>query len=467
MSTKNLKETRLKQSPEPADKKQSFFKNKYFKFGVVSFFYVLFVIWIGNVWLLFGLGIIYDMYISKKVHWTFWKKKGVKKQTKTVEWIDAIIFAVIAATIIRTFFIEAFTIPTSSMEKTLLVGDYLFVSKVSYGPKLPNTPLSFPFAHHTLPLTTDKKSYLEWIKMPYKRLAGLGKIKRDDIVVFNFPEGDTVALKMQDQSYYQLCRTYGRKRVWTDKHNFGKIVVRPPDKRENYIKRCVGTPGDKLEVIDGQVVVNNTPQPEIKERQYKYRIITDGIPLNPLTLRKFHISNEDMKKGTISNKEYILPLIEENIEKIKSFSNVKSITRMIAKKGHFAEYIFPHDERFRWNEDNFGPIFIPKKGKTIQLSLDSLPIYERIIDHYEGNELEVKDKKIYINGQEATSYTFKMDYYFMMGDSRHNSADSRFWGFVPEDHIVGKAVFIWLSTDKDATKIGEKIRWNRLFKVIH
>ena len=224
--------------------------NKWFKFALVGFIYLLWVIWIESFLWLIGLAVIFDIYISKKVHWAFWKKKNTPdgKQTKVVEWVDAIIFAVIAATFIRMFFIEAYTIPTSSMEKSMLIGDYLFVSKTSYGPKLPNTPLSFPFVHHTMPFSKTQKSYVEWIKNPYKRIAGFGKVKNNDVVVFNFPEGDTVAVNVQNQSYYSLVRSYGRKRVWDEKETFGEIIARPVDKRENYIKRCVGIAGDVIEL---------------------------------------------------------------------------------------------------------------------------------------------------------------------------------------------------------------------------
>jgi len=220
--------------------------NKWFKFSLVGGLYLLWVIWLSNYWWLIGLAVIYDVYVTQKVHWSFWKKKNPPdgKQTKMVEWIDAIIFAVIAATFIRMFFIEAYTIPTSSMEKSMMVGDYLFVSKTAYGPKLPNTPLSFPFVHHTMPLSATMRSYSTMIHNPYKRIAGFGKVKNDDVVVFNFPEGDTVAVNMQDRSYYELIRSYGRDRVVNDKRTFGDMIYRPVDKRENYIKRCIAIPGD-------------------------------------------------------------------------------------------------------------------------------------------------------------------------------------------------------------------------------
>jgi signal peptidase I len=367
------------------------------------------------------------------MNWKFWKKnttaKPKKKKSATREWIDAIIFAVIAATIIRTFFIEAYTIPTSSMEKSLLIGDFLFVSKVSYGPRIPNTPLAFPFAHHTLPLTKSAKSYVEWIKIPYYRLWGFSDIKNDDVVVFNYP--------MED--------------------------FRPVDKRENYIKRCVGIPGDSLQVKDRILFVNGKQAAMPEKMQHKYQVITDGSAFNPKTLSKLDIT----EGGKLSEGNFQLTLTEENSQHVSKFSNVKKVLPIIERKGRYEGYTFPSDSSFPWNIDNYGPIYIPKKGVTVDLTLKNLPMYERLITIYEGNELKKDNGKIYINGAEVSSYTFKMDYYFMMGDNRQNSEDSRFWGFVPEDHIVGKAVFIWFSWDSNASGLFDKIRWSRLFSLIH
>ena len=440
--------------------------NKWFKFAAVGLIYCLWVIWLENYWWFIGLAVIFDIYISKKVHWDFWKKKNPPggKQTKVVEWVDAIIFAIIAATFIRMFIIEAYTIPTSSMEKSMLIGDYLFVSKTSYGPKMPNTPLSFPFVHHTLPLSRDKKSYVEWIKRPYKRIAGFGKIKNNDVVVFNFPEGDTVALNAQTQSYYQLVRSVGRKEVWTNKQQYGEIISRPVDKRENYIKRCVGIPGDVIELKEGQLYVNGKTQEKFPGVQYDYQVTTNGTPVNRKTLDNMKIAEAD--RQSYSGSQFFYPLTESNVEKMKTMANVTSVNKLLVPPGNWDNNIFPFSKNYPWNVDNFGPITIPKKGVTVDLTIENLPMYERIIDLYEENKLEVKDSTIYINGAAANNYTFKMDYYWMMGDNRHNSADSRYWGFVPEDHVVGKAVFIWLSLDKDQSFL-KKIRWNRLFTSVH
>lgn len=444
------------------EKIKNILKNRYFLFALSTSIFILWVIWVGNYWLLLGIPIFVDYHITRKVNWTFWKKRGVKKQTALVEWVDALIFAVVAATLIRMFFIEAYTIPTSSMEKSLLVGDYLFVSKVSYGPKLPNTPLSFPFAHHTLPLTKNTKSYLEWIKRPYKRLAGFGDIKRDDVVVFNFPEGDTVIVQHQERSYYSVVREIGRERV----HRDYDIVVRPVDKRENYIKRCVAIAGDTLSISRGQVFINGQKQETIDDMQYNYIIRTNGTSINSKILDDLKIAKAD-RFFSPAGGIYEMPLTSEAYDRIRQLNNVHSVLKHEnTNPTMMTKAIFPHSPNYPWTEDNFGPLWIPKKGVTIDIDINNLPLYERIIDQYEGNLLAVKDSVIYINDEPATSYTFKMDYYFMMGDNRHNSADSRFWGFVPEDHVVGKASFIWLSLDTDK-RFPANIRWNRVFRGIN
>ena len=387
------------------------------------------------------------------------------RKTAVREWVDAIIFAVIAASIIRIFFFEAYTIPTSSMEKSLLVGDYLFVSKVSFGPKVPNTPLSFPFVHHTLPLTESTKSYLEWVNLPYYRFPGFSSIKNMDVVVFNYPDGDTLSTKFQSgASYYLFVRRLGRDSVWNNKQYFGDIIARPVDKRENFIKRCIGIPGDSIQIIDRKVLINGKEENNPGKRQFKYLVHTDGNPINPINLEKLDITE---KFEADNNGNYEIVLSDAALEGIKQFSNVKSIEPLIVKKGLWDPDIFPFDSAYRWNVDNFGPIWVPKAGVTVKINPSNIMLYKRIIGVFEGNKLLVQNGKIYINGKEADTYTFKMNYYWMMGDNRHNSADSRYWGFVPEDHVVGKASFVWLSLDSNKTLFDGKIRWSKLFHFVH
>lgn len=391
-------------------------------------------------------------------------KRPKRKKTVTREWVDAIIFAVIAATIIRTFLIEAYTIPTSSMEKSLLVGDYLFVSKISYGPKIPNTPIAFPFVHHTLPLTKEKKSYLEWIRLPFYRFPGFGNVERNDAVVFNYPDGDTVSLKFQSNvSYYALTREYGRERVLNDQRNFGEIVARPVDKRENYIKRCIGLPGDTLEIISQVVYIDGKENQNPGEKQYHYIVRTDGSAISRRALERLNIT-----ESRISGKpgEYILTLTEDAARKLKDYPNINEVTKRVYPAKYWDSNVFPHDSAYKWNLDNFGPLYIPKKGDVLKLDENSILLYDRIIHAYEGHDLIVKDGKIFIDGKETDEYTVEMDYYWMMGDNRHNSADSRVWGFVPEDHVVGKAVFVWLSLDPDKSLLDGKIRWNKIFRLV-
>jgi signal peptidase I len=401
--------------------------------------------------------------LSEKEHYVKPENRVRVKKSQLREWTDAIIFAVVAASIIRIFMIEAYTIPTSSMEKSLLVGDFLFVSKMSYGPKLPNTPLAFPFVHHTMPLTQFTKSYVEWIKWPYYRFPGFTTIKHGDVVVFNYPDGDTVALKQQNQSYYSLIRQVGRERVWNDKFNFGDIVARPVDKRENYIKRCIGLPGDTIQIIDEVVHINGKALDFPELSQFMYQVKTDGNPINKRLIGKLDIT-EDVQPTETGDQ--VITLTNESAAKLKELPNVLSVAKIIQPKGFWQPYIFPFDSAYAWNVDNFGPLYIPKAGATVQLTLANLPLYSRIINAYELNSLDVKDGKIFINGKVTTSYTFKLDYYWMMGDNRHNSADSRFWGFVPVDHIVGKAVFVWLSLDNNKSLFDGKIRWSKLFRTI-
>jgi len=392
----------------------------------------------------------------------FWKKKEAsqpkKKKSFIREWVDAAVFAIVAASIIRIFLVEAYTIPTGSMEGSLLVNDYLFVSKVSYGARTPMTPLAVPLVHNTLPFF-NCKSYTELVQWGYHRLPGFGHIERNDVVVFNFPAGDTVALEVQqDQDYYSLLRNYNNDRAFV-KNNF-TVLSRPVDKKENYIKRCVGIPGDTIEVRGGYLYVGNKLSKQYPHSKMTYTIATNG----QVSLDEF-VEEQDMNPEELNydpnSKMYIANLSNDQVAAIKKMNGVIAIAPFVLDKNDTRDNAFPNDTaNFKWNRDFYGPFIVPKAGQQVTLSLQNIALYQRIIVNYEHNSLDIKDGKIYINGKEATTYTFQMNYYWMMGDNRHNSADSRYFGFVPDDHIVGKAWFVWLS-------FGNKgIRWNRLFRSI-
>lgn len=406
-------------------------------FIIFTIFWAIFVYYIEGEWLYFVPLLVADVLFWETVNWCFWRKRDKKEKKHKSEvrnWFDAILFAVIAATLLRTFLIEAYTIPTSSMEKSLLVGDFLFVSKVSYGPRVPNTPVAFPLVHHSFPGGTTQ-AFSDIVQWPYYRMQGLGDVERNDCVVFNYPTDDL------------------------------QHPERPVDKKENYIKRCVGLPGDILEIKGTDLHVNGEPQEltEDMKKQFSYHVKTDRTGLNPKILLKYDIT----EGGLVSaNGDYVLHLNEESKAAVKRFGNVKKVQRIIEPAGKRDAQVFPHSKDYSWNIDHFGPLTVPAKGMTVDLNTNNLPMYKRIIEVYEKNNLEVSGEEIRINGELTNSYTFQMDYYWMMGDNRHNSLDSRFWGFVPEDHIVGKALFIWMSWDKNGKGLS-KIRWDRLFDGIN
>jgi len=373
------------------------------------------------------------------------------------EWLDAGLFAVVAATLIRTFLFEAYTIPTGSMEGTLLVNDYLFVSKLAYGPRIPMTPLAVPLVHNTMPFTGGK-SYSEAVQWKYHRLPGLGHVERNDVVVFNYPGGDTAIAELPEEDYYSSCRRVGRDNIWRQY----TIITRPVDKEENYIKRCIAVPGDVLEVKNARVYINGQPNKLFPHSKLTYIVRTNGMAPNV---------GDDMElyQPLPTPGAYIYNLANDQVELMRKTPNVLSVTLYIHDQpGEVPEpydWVYPCDTaNYKWNRDNYGPITIPKEGVTVALTPQNISLYRRVIDNYEHNKLEEKDGKIFINGKEANSYTFKMDYYWMMGDNRHNSLDSRYWGFVPIDHIVGKASFVWLSY---GTSLFKNMHWKRMFHTVH
>ena len=402
-----------------------------------------------------------------------------KVKSPVVETLGVVAFVLGCIVVFRIFAGEAYMIPTPSMEKTFMVGDYLFVSELSYGPRVPNTPLSLPFVHHTIP-AFNCKSYLDIIKLPYLRVPGFEKVKRNDMVVFNFPAGDTVVLENQAPSYYDIIRytaysnhvsyTEARQMMWSDANTH--IAARPVDKRENYIKRCVAVAGDKLEVKDGNLFINDAPAYRPENLYTPYMIVfKEGMIPSEQKIAELEMENISNRLGALPANHFVVLMTKENVESLKALQITTSLEPFYYRKGELQEpieNIFPNDTlRYRWNVDNFGPVTLPKKGWTITLTDSIYKQYERAIHVYENNTVEQRGGKFFINGQETSSYTFKMDYYWMMGDNRHNSQDSRYWGFVPEDHIVGKAWFIWMSYAKEADSFFKKIRWSRLFSSIH
>ena len=465
-------------------------RKQWIRFGVVLALYLLFIIWLKS-WLgIVVIPFIFDAYITKKIPWTWWKKSKNKTVLTVMGWVDAIVFALVAVYFVNLYFFQNYVIPSSSLEKSLLVGDYLFVSKMSYGARVPQTPLHMPLTQHTMPIF-NCKSYLEWVKWDYKRVDGLGKVQLNDIVVFNFPAGDSVATALQAEDIYRLSYQagkelskpidmsglsqedqhlvfdyyyqVGRKYINDNPQSFGEIVVRPVDRRENYVKRCVGLPGQTLQIKNRVIYLDGKANKEPDNVQYRYFVHTKGMLPDDLC-HELGISKEDLAGYYTDESVYNMPLTAKAKDALLARKDI--VTAIENTPDDDAGGLYPLNKLTGWTVDNYGPIWIPKKGETIELSLDNLPLYERPIHAYEGNALEVKDGKIFINGEETTHYTFKMDYYWMMGDNRHNSADSRFWGFVPEDHVVGKPIFIWLSLDQDRGWFDGKIRWNRLFKFV-
>ena len=468
---------------------------KHILFIVYCIGYILLVKLTGLDWFYFGVLAIADAFYWKYMNWTFWKKRAKrekKKRSFIAEWTNAVVFAVVAATLIHTYIIQPFTIPTSSMEKSMLIGDYLLVSKLSYGPNTPNTPLSIPFMHNTLLGTKNKPSYSKAVQLGYNRLPGFNTVKNNDIVVFNYPVDDMHA-------------------------------DMPFDKKTNYVKRCLGIAGDSLEIRDQKIFVNGKEQTlpdrshgqfsyivttngngfrkkfllenditevyplyqyefnlnneevalfreqpyirnvdsleNINDEVVKYRIITQGVKLNPNVLQTYN----GVKSA---NSLFLMMLTDKNAEKLASLSSVQSVEKPKLLSGQKGSIMFPKGNDYNWDTDNYGPIYIPKAGESIVLNKKNIELYRDIIKNYEENKLELKEEGIYINDTLRTEYTFQMNYYWMMGDNRHNSLDSRFWGFVPENHIVGKPVFNWMSIDPNGKGLN-KIRWERLFTVIH
>ena len=455
--------------------------------------YIWFLAWVDAWWGLIIVPFIFDAYITKKIPWSWWKELENPVTRTIMSWVDAIVFALVAVYFVNIYFFQNYTIPSSSLEKSLLVGDYLFVSKMSYGPRVPQTPLSLPLVQHTLP--NGMKSYSELIRWDYKRVSPK-PVQLNDIVVFNYPSGDSVVANpvYQAADYYGLCYGYGRQIIKQNSPNmpvidslnqiqrrqladifynvgrqyivenqseFGQIISRPVDRRENYVKRCVGLPGQTLEIRDRIIYLDGQPNKEPDNVQYNYRItMRDGRrDISEAVAHELRLRSEDLRD---LHQTGIMPLTAAARERLLQEDYVQSVD---VDTTAVTEDLYPLNGFTGWTRDNYGPIWRPKRVESIKLTLDNLPLYERPISVYEGNKLRVDDNgTIFINDTVATSYTFSMDYYWMMGDNRHCSADSRYWGFVPEDHVVGKPIMIWLSIDKDRSWTDGRMRWNRLFR---
>ena len=434
---------------------------------------------------------IYDVYIAKKIRWQWWK--DAEGPTRfLMSWVDALVFALVAVYFINLFFFQNFVIPSSSLEKSLLTGDYLFVSKVSYGPRIPETPLTMPLTQHTLPVV-NAKSYIEWPHWDYRRVKGLGNVKLNDIVVFNYPAGDSLCSsdqwqqqdyyamsygigeqlyqqnhsmpqlkslnRNQQRKYFDLVYALGRNYILSHQQEYGEVVTRPTDRRENYVKRCVGLPGQTLQIKNRIVYLNGKANKEPDNVQYSYYVKL-RCPMPEELMGQLGISTEDI---TGLSQYGFIPLTKKAYNVLSKRKDIVQSIRLNTDAQ--AGDLYPLNAYTGWTRDNYGPIWIPKKGATVKLDMNNVAIYERPIHAYEGNDLKIVNGNIYINGKVAHSYTFKMDYYWMMGDNRHNSADSRYWGFVPEDHIVGKPIFIWWSHNPDHPGLSG-IRWNRLFNFV-
>lgn len=466
-------------------------KVQWTKFIVVLALYLLFLYWVKSWWGLLVVPFIFDVYITKKIRWQWWKDAEAPVRF-VMSWVDALVFALVAVYFINLFVFQNYVIPSSSLEKSLLTGDYLFVSKVSYGPRIPQTPLTMPLTQHTLPII-NTKSYIEFPHWDYRRVKGLGNVKLNDIVVFNYPAGDTICTelpyqteyysmvygfgqqifeqnnggpidlntlnKQQQHDYFEQVYALGRQYVASNPVEFGSIDSRPTDRRENYVKRCVGLPGQTLQIKNRIVYLDGKPNKEPDNVQYTYYIkLKQHIPDD--LMKELGISMEDL--GSL-NQRGCMPLTKATAKALAARKDIVENIRI--NTDATVGDLYPLNAVTNWTRDNYGPIWIPAKGKSINLDMNNIAVYERPIRVYENNELKIKNNQIYINGRLAKSYTFKMDYYWMMGDNRHNSADSRYWGFVPEDHIVGKPIFIWWSSDPDRKGLGG-IRWNRLFNMV-
>lgn len=462
---------------------------QHLKGGLYCFLLVLFAAWAGWAWLIV-LPFFVDYYFTRFIPWRYLREHPNPAVRFLGSLLEDIVFVVVTVSIIFTYFFQNFAIPSSSLEKTLLIGDYLFVNKLNYGPRAPMTPIAFPLAHNTI---LGHKSYMDSPSFAYRRLKGYGHVERNDLVVFNFPAGDTVASAMPNPDYYTLCAQYGRETVWADKTTFGEIIARPIDRRDHYVKRCIGLPGETIELRSGQVYIDGKAIVNPSKMQLNYFLQTDGTALPQNLLDQLEINDRDVQLiydyrsgdngelapflalmklpfSPVADRAYgliyHLPLTQAMVRKLRSEPYVRALgveRSTVDPTGS----VYPLDYATGWTRDDYGPLLIPRRGLTVTLTPETLAYYARCIHAYEGHQLEQKpDGMILIDGKPQTKYTFEQDYYFMLGDNRHMSADSRYWGFVPEDHIVGEPAFIWLSLNNERSLFSGGIRWSRMMRLI-
>mgnify|MGYP002509423481 CR=1 FL=1 len=456
--------------------------SRWIRFTIVAVIFLAWVAWLGNWWVAILLFLLFDIYITGYIPLTWWKKSKNPVVRGVMSWVDAILYALVLVYFVFTFIGQNYQIPSSSLEKTLLTGDYLWVNKMAYGPRVPMTPIHFPLVQNTFPII-NTKSYVEWPNWKYHRLKGLGNVERGDIVVFNFPAGDTVALKAQNPDYYHLIEMYGRTAVKMNKAQFGEVIYRPVDRRENYVKRAVGLPGERLKIVGGTIYIDGEPIEQPQNVQFNYYFQKKDGPMTEAEWEALDIPVDDRRVvpvtpadvpslqslGFAVNPDGSVPTVYNSpltLDMAAQLEAMPGIAKVMQEKPSVPEplSLYPTELSANWTRADYGEIWIPKKGATIGLTPQNWHLYGRAIRNYEHNEAELRGDTVYIDGKPATHYTFRMDYYFMMGDNRDNSLDSRYWGLVPEDHIVGKPMFVLISFDKDKGIFNGGVRWNRIFK---
>ena len=451
---------------------------RWVRFIIVALLFTAWVAWLGSWWVMIFLVLLFDIYITGYIPLTWWKNSKNPVVKTVMSWVDAIVYALILVYFVFTFVGQNYAIPSSSLEKTLLVGDYLWVNKMAYGPRVPMTPVHFPLVQNRMPVI-DTKSYTDWPSWKYRRLKGLGSVERGDIVVFNFPQGDTVCTKLMEspETYYDLVKKYGRFTIKNNPQVFGDVIHVPVDRRQNYVKRAVGLPGETIEIVNDTIYIDGKAMPQPENVQHNYFFQVKG-GFSEADWERLGIAKDDrfdwgvdaataLANGFEVNADgsvpsiYVSPLTPAMRGMLAADPRVKSVI----KASSMDIPLFPEEVSATWTVANYGPLWIPKKGATIELDEEAWKRYSRVIRNYEGHsDAYFQNGTVYIDGKPAKDYTFDMDYYFMMGDNRDNSSDSRFWGFVPEDHIVGKPWRVLVSFDKDKGLFSGKIRWNRVLK---